>query len=98
MAARLLIKLHLIEQAKKSDDLKKTRQAKQIRKFKTISRDIDFIHIYRLSEDLINILENDLTPYMRQRVRSTGLTKRLKVCLPTVCFLSLMDHTPTKAY
>lgn len=84
MAAQLLIKLHLLEQAKKSDDLKKARQAKQIRKFKTISRDTDFIHIYRLSEDLINILESDLTPYMHPRVRSSGLTKRLKVCLQFV--------------
>lgn len=84
MAARLLIKLHLLEQAKKSDDLKKARQANQIRKLKTISRDTDFIHIYRLSEDLINLLENDLTPYMRLRARSSGLTKRLKVCLQII--------------
>lgn len=81
MAARLIIKLHLLEEANKSDDLKKARQAKQIRKFKTISRDTEFIHIYRLSEDLINLLENDVTPYMRLRVRSSGLTNRLKVCL-----------------
>lgn len=75
------MKLHLLEEAKKSDNLKKARQAKQIRKFKTIFRDTDFIHIYRLSEDLINILEDDLSPYMRPRLRSSGLTKRLKVCL-----------------
>lgn len=81
MAARLIIKLHLLEEANKSDDLKKARQAKQIRKFKTISRDTEFIHIYRLSEDLINLLENDVTPYMRMQVRSSGLTNRLKVCL-----------------
>lgn len=84
MAARLLIKLHLLEEAKKIDDLKKARQLKQLRKLKAMSRDRDFIHVYRLSEDLINILETDLTPLMRSRVRSTGLTKRLKVCFQSV--------------
>lgn len=82
MGARLFVKLHLLEEAKKCDDMKKARQAKQIiRKYRTISHETDFIHSYRLSEDLINILENELTPYLRPRIRSSVLTTRLKVCL-----------------
>lgn len=81
MAARLSIMLFLLEGANQSDNLKKRRQGRQIRKFRSISRDIDFIRHYRLSEELINILEDDLTPYLPACRRSGGLSNRLKVCI-----------------
>lgn len=79
MSVRLIMMLNLLEETKKSDDRKKSRQAREMRKMETISRDSDFIHIYRLSEDLINILESDLTPFMPAQVRASALTNRLKV-------------------
>lgn len=81
MAARLIIMLTLLEEAKKNDELKKTRQAKQLRNLRHLRSDVDFIHVYRLSEDLINALESDLLPFLPPRLRADGLTNRQKVCL-----------------
>lgn len=79
MSARLLVMLYLLEEAKKSDNLEMRRQARRLRNFGGISRDIDFIRRYRLSGELINKLEDDLRPYLPVHRRSGGLTNRLKV-------------------
>lgn len=40
---------------------------------------MDYIRRYRLSSELINVLERDLKPYLPKHRRSGGLTNRLKV-------------------
>ncbi|XP_052747820.1 putative nuclease HARBI1 [Galleria mellonella] len=88
MAARLCIMIHLLEETKKEDDYKKRQQTRQLRNTRTILRDVDYIRHYRLSEDLINMLESELAPYMPVCRRSGGLSLRLKI----LCTLSFLGN------
>lgn len=79
MAARVLCIMLLLKQAKKSDDLWKRRQARELRNLQSISRDTDFVSNYRLSEDLFNIVKEEISAYLSTNKRSSGLSKRIKV-------------------
>lgn len=57
IAARLCVMTHLLKEAKIENDCKKCRQS-------TTLCDVDYIHHYRLSEELINMLEKELSPCM----------------------------------
>lgn len=107
MAAGLMVKLNLLEEeeleaeegeyyVQPNGELKKARPAKQIGKIKRKTRESQFLEVYRLSEDLVNELESDLSPYMRHTKRASGFTKRFKVCLHLGFFIqqvTMVRHT-----
>ncbi|XP_045449952.1 putative nuclease HARBI1 [Melitaea cinxia] len=79
--------LYLLEEAKRLDDLHKRRQSRSIRNLYKISSDRDYIRNYRLTRDLIEILEDDLMPFLPQQVRRGGLSHHTKI-LCTLSFLA----------
>lgn len=78
-AARALCIINILRKDKKSDILRKRRPARELYELQLISRDAEFIAKYRLSEDLLNILIEDISTHLPNHRRISGLTNKLKV-------------------
>lgn len=64
MAARVLIKMFLLEEAKREDTRRKKREGLEVRSIRLLSTDEDYIRIFRLRVDDIMALENNLSPFL----------------------------------
>ncbi|KAF9808913.1 hypothetical protein SFRURICE_000959 [Spodoptera frugiperda] len=63
------------------DNLEKRRQAYTIRNMGLLATDINYIKIFRLSEELIAQLEEDISPFLTPAKRRGGISNRNKVLL-----------------
>ncbi|XP_052750889.1 putative nuclease HARBI1 [Galleria mellonella] len=86
--ARLFVLLSLLEEANSLDLYNSRRQAQQIRAMRLFNRNKDYVNVYRLSEELINQLEEDIKFFIRKpQRRHRGLSVRIKL-LCTLSFLA----------
>lgn len=70
----------ILEEAHSLDKQEKRRQSFQIRTLSLLTRDDDYVSVYRLSKELIDQLEYELLPVMKTTKRKgTGLSARVKV-------------------
>lgn len=78
--ARMFLFKSLLEEAHALDKLEKRRQYNQIRSLSLLTRDDDYVSVYRLSKELIDQLEYELLPLIKPtKRRSKGLSTRVKV-------------------
>jgi hypothetical protein len=83
--ARMFLLKSLLEEAHALDNLEKRQQSARIRSLSLLTRDDDYVSIYRLSKELIDQLESDLLPLIKPtKRRGKGLTTRVKVSIDTV--------------
>ncbi|KAL0810556.1 hypothetical protein ABMA28_010676 [Loxostege sticticalis] len=88
MARMFLLKL-LLEEAHALDKLEMRRQANQIRSLSLLTRDDDYVNVYRLSKELIDQLEQELLPLVKiTKRRGKGLSTHVKV----LCILSFLAN------
>ncbi|KAF9411328.1 hypothetical protein HW555_009828 [Spodoptera exigua] len=87
MAVRLSCMLFLLEEAKRRDNVEKRRQAHVIRNMDLITTDTEFIKVFRLTEELIKQLEEDISPFLAKTKRKGGICNRTKI-LCTLAFLA----------
>nr|XP_049706058.1 putative nuclease HARBI1 [Helicoverpa armigera] len=86
--ARMFLLKSLLEEAHALDNLEKRQQSARIRSLPLLTRDDDYVSIYRLSKELIDQLESDLLPLIKPtKRRGKGLTTRVKI-LCTLSFLA----------
>ncbi|XP_023952875.2 putative nuclease HARBI1 [Bicyclus anynana] len=79
MSASVLVKLLLLEEARRIDMLRRRRKRFKIRSLRQLSTDKDYIRIYRLNFELIKDLEHDLAQYLPpEPSRSDGVDNRTK--------------------
>lgn len=77
--ARLFVS-SLLEEANSLDLYNSRRQAQQIRAMRLFNRNKDYVNVYRLSEELINHLKEDIKFLIRKpQRRHRGLSVRIKV-------------------
>nr|XP_049692948.1 putative nuclease HARBI1 [Helicoverpa armigera]XP_049693305.1 putative nuclease HARBI1 [Helicoverpa armigera]XP_049694269.1 putative nuclease HARBI1 [Helicoverpa armigera]XP_049694270.1 putative nuclease HARBI1 [Helicoverpa armigera] len=87
MAVRVSCMMFLLEEAKHRDDLKKRRQASAIRNMDLLTTDRNYIKVYRLTEELIAQLEQEISPFLTKAKRRGGISNRTKI-LYTLEFLA----------
>ncbi|KAF9420240.1 hypothetical protein HW555_003461 [Spodoptera exigua] len=87
MAVRLSCMIFLLEEAKRRDNVEKRRQAHVIRNMDLITTDTEFIKVFRLTEELIKQLEEDISPFLAKTKRKGGICNRTKI-LCTLAFLA----------
>ena len=80
--ARMFLLKSLLEEAHALDNYEMRRQAYQIRALSLLTRDDDFVSVYRLTKELIDQLELELQPLIKcTKRRGKGLSPRIKVCI-----------------
>ncbi|XP_035437582.2 putative nuclease HARBI1 [Spodoptera frugiperda] len=77
-----------LENAKRRDNLEKRRQAYTIRNMGLLATDINYIKIFRLSEELIAQLEEDISPFLTPAKRRGGISNRNKILCTLAFFAS----------
>lgn len=78
--ARLFLLCHLLEEANALDLNASRRQAHDIRRLQLFTRNQDYVAIYRLSEELIETLFEDIRGFLKTpRRRGRGVSNRIKV-------------------
>ncbi|XP_049866795.1 putative nuclease HARBI1 [Pectinophora gossypiella] len=86
--ARMFLLKCLLEEAHTLDNLELRRQAYEIRSLSLLTRDDNYVSVYRLSKQLIDQLELELLPIIKStKRRGKGLTTRIKI-LCTLAFLA----------
>ncbi|KAJ8711814.1 hypothetical protein PYW08_008768 [Mythimna loreyi] len=86
--ARMFLFKALLEEAHTLDKLEKRRQSTKIRSLSLLTRDDDYVSVYRLSKELIDQLEYELLPLIKPtKRRGKGLSTRIKL-LCTLSFLA----------
>ena len=78
--ARMFLFKSLLEEAHALDKLEKRRQSNQIRSLSLLTRDDDYVSVYRLSKKLIDQLDYELLPLIKPtKRRGKGLSTCVKV-------------------
>lgn len=93
MAVRLSCMIFLLEEAKRRDNVEKRRQAHVIRNMDLLTTDVDYIKVFRLTEELIKQLEEDISPFLAKTKRQGGICNRTKVPITTK---SIINHYVVK--